>query len=50
MKGHVELSPEQILVFKRAFHDILSKRYVGHWFPGEIMKKREREREEDRLF
>ena len=34
MKAHVQLSPEQINLFKRAFHDILTKRYVGHWFPG----------------
>jgi hypothetical protein len=36
MKGHVQLTPEQINIFKRAFHDILTKRYVGHWFPGKI--------------
>ncbi|CAF0735667.1 unnamed protein product [Adineta steineri] len=34
MKAHVELSTEQINVFKRTFHDILSKRYIGHWFPA----------------
>jgi hypothetical protein len=34
IKPHVELSAEQIHVFKRTFHDILSKRFVGHWFPG----------------
>lgn len=34
MKAHVELSPEQILMFKRAFHDTLTKRFVGHWFPA----------------
>lgn len=34
MKAHVELSSEQINIFKRTFHDILSKRYVGHWFPA----------------
>lgn len=31
MKAHVELTPEQILKFKRAFHDTLAKRFVGHW-------------------
>ena len=34
IKPHVALSPEQIRVFKRTFHDILTKRYIGHWFPG----------------
>lgn len=34
MKAHVQLSPEQISIFKRTFHDILSKRYNGHWFPA----------------
>jgi len=34
MKAHVKLSPEQINVFKRTFHDVLSKRFVGHWFPA----------------
>ncbi len=34
MKAHVKLSPEQINVFKRTFHEILSKRFIGHWFPG----------------
>lgn len=34
MKAHVELSNEQINLFKRAFHDILSKRFLNHWFPG----------------
>lgn len=34
IKPHVQLSPEQILLFKRVFFDILSKRYVDHWFPG----------------
>jgi len=38
MKAHVQLSPEQINVFKRTFHDILSKRFIGHWFPGNDMK------------
>ncbi|CAF3207558.1 unnamed protein product [Rotaria socialis] len=34
MKAHVALSTEQINVFKRTFYDILSKRFVGHWFPA----------------
>lgn len=34
IKAHVELSPEQITVFKRTFHDVLLKRFIGHWFPG----------------
>ena len=34
IKGHVTLSNEQISLFKRTFHDILTKRFVGHWFPG----------------
>ena len=34
IKAHVQLSPDQINVFKRTFHDILSKRFTGHWFPG----------------
>ena len=34
MKAQVQLSSEQINTFKRTFHDVLSKRYVGHWFPG----------------
>jgi hypothetical protein len=34
MKAHVQLSNEQINLFKRVFHDILSKRFVEHWFPG----------------
>jgi hypothetical protein len=38
MKAHVQLSNEQINLFKRVFHDILSKRFVDHWFPGK--KKR----------
>jgi len=37
MKPHVELSPEQINVFKRIFHDTLSKRFIGHWFPGKYI-------------
>jgi hypothetical protein len=37
MKAHVELSPEQINVFKRTFHDVLSKRFIGHWFPGKYI-------------
>ncbi len=37
MKAHVALSPEQINVFKRTFHDILSKRFIGHWFPGKYI-------------
>ena len=34
IKAHVELSAEQIQLFKRVFFDTLSKRFVGHWFPG----------------
>jgi len=34
MKAHVQLSSEQIAVFKRTFYDVLSKRFVGHWFPA----------------
>lgn len=34
MKGQTELSNEQINLFKRTFHDVLSKRFVDHWFPG----------------
>jgi hypothetical protein len=34
MKAHVQLSSDQINLFKRVFHDILSKRFVDHWFPG----------------
>ncbi|CAF3454353.1 unnamed protein product [Rotaria sp. Silwood1] len=34
MKAHVELSNEQINLFKRTFHDILSKRFINHWFPA----------------
>lgn len=34
IKGHVQLSNEQIALFKRVFHEILSKRFVDHWFPG----------------
>ncbi|CAF2813484.1 unnamed protein product [Rotaria sp. Silwood2] len=34
MKAHVKLSQEQINVFKRTFYDILSKRFIGHWFPA----------------
>lgn len=34
VKAHVQLSPEQIHIFKRTFHEILSKRFLGHWFPG----------------
>jgi hypothetical protein len=37
IKAHVELSPEQITVFKRTFHDVLSKRFIGHWFPGKYI-------------
>ncbi len=34
IKTRVELSPEQINVFKRTFHEIVSRRFIGHWFPG----------------
>lgn len=34
MKAHVQLSNEQKNLFKRVFYEILSKRYVDHWFPG----------------
>jgi hypothetical protein len=34
MKAHVQLSNEQINLFKRVFHEILSKRFVDHWFPA----------------
>ncbi|CAF1179683.1 unnamed protein product [Adineta ricciae] len=34
IKPHVDLSVEQINVFKRTFYDVLSKRFVGHWFPA----------------
>ncbi|UJR31162.1 hypothetical protein I4U23_018669 [Adineta vaga] len=34
IKPHVELSPDQINVFKRTFHDVLLKRFIGHWFPA----------------
>ncbi|CAF1252009.1 unnamed protein product [Rotaria sordida] len=34
IKAHVELSNEQINLFKHTFHDILSKRFVNHWFPA----------------
>ncbi|CAF1181903.1 unnamed protein product [Rotaria sordida] len=34
MKAHVKLSQEQINIFKRNFYDILSKRFIGHWFPA----------------
>ena len=34
MKAHVELSNEQINLFKRTFYDVLSQRYIDHWFPG----------------
>jgi len=34
MKAHVQLSNEQINLFKRVFHDILTKRFVDHWFPA----------------
>lgn len=34
IKPHIQLSPEQINLFKRSFFDILSKRYVDHWFPA----------------
>jgi len=34
IKAHVQLSTEQINLFKRSFFDILTKRYVDHWFPG----------------
>jgi hypothetical protein len=37
IKAHVKLSPEQISVFKRTFHDVLSKRFIGHWFPGKYI-------------
>ncbi|CAF1473098.1 unnamed protein product [Adineta steineri] len=33
MKPHVKLSNDQINLFKRSFHDILSKRFIDHWFP-----------------
>ncbi len=42
MKAHVQLSNEQINLFKRSFHDILSKRFVDHWFPGDNKKFIER--------
>jgi hypothetical protein len=34
MKAHVQLSNEQINLFKRVFHEILSKRFLDHWFPS----------------
>ncbi|CAF3344008.1 unnamed protein product [Rotaria socialis] len=34
MKAHVTLTNEQINLFKFTFHDILSKRFVNHWFPA----------------
>ncbi|UJR15519.1 hypothetical protein I4U23_002459 [Adineta vaga] len=34
MKAHVQLSNEQINLFKRTFRDILTKRFVDHWFPA----------------
>ena len=49
MKAHIELTPEQILKFKRAFHDTLAKRFVGHWFPGRS-KERERELKREESF
>ena len=42
IKPHVDLSVEQINVFKRTFYDVLSKRFVGHWFPG-IYEKEKRD-------
>lgn len=39
IKAQVTLSPEQINVFKRTFYDVLSKRFVGHWFPGKYTLK-----------
>ena len=40
IKAHVQLSIEQIQLFKTVFHDILSKRFVDHWFPGNSMLTR----------
>jgi len=34
IKAHVELSAEQIQLFKRVFFETLFKRFVGHWFPA----------------
>lgn len=34
IKNHVQLTNEQINLFKRVFHEILWKRFVDHWFPG----------------
>ena len=34
IKNHIQLTNEQINLFKRVFHEILSKRFVDHWFPG----------------
>lgn len=34
IKPHVQLTNEQKNLFKNVFHEILSKRFINHWFPG----------------
>lgn len=36
IKNHIQLTNEQINQFKYVFYEILSKRFLDHWFPGRI--------------